>query len=215
MIHIKNIYELFGDDVRNATGLYAEDLAEQYKDLDFNPQVLIDYFEQSMSFGDLNEKRNLFCAVMKQMGYDPNDKEQLFEGLKELYDIYTYNIAGAGTNGFVNNRDALNFFEANKEAIINWAEEEASQLGCKNSGEFVLKYLANDFNALEDMLTNDGYQTKQILARAVAETVAFRVMEENLKDIEGFVDEYELDKSLQELATQEDNEKNINVRTNR
>ena len=224
-IYVNNIYEIFHNEVQERTGLYAEDLVEEYKKLDIDAKAFTNYMQ---------EQCPLFEAVMKRMGYDPEDKAQLLEGLKDLYDVYHYGGIGHGNKSLIlSNYDIANdFFNAHRDSMIDWVKNEAFEYDM-GIGEFLQKYLASErilrngeivfepkFDVIEDLLDpgENGSQIKAIIVMAVVEDLAYRINDTEIDSIEGFVDSYDLSEMLESLEAKHEKEtksEQNNIRTNR
>ena len=223
-IYVNDVYSLFSDEMQERTGLYAEDLVEEYKKLDIDAKAFTNYMQ---------EQNPLFESVMKRMGYDPEDKAQLLEGLKELYEVYRYGGIGYGDKLLIlSNYDVANdFFNAHRESMIDWVNNEAFELDV-SAGEFLQKHLASEkiyrngeiifepkFDVIEDLLDpeENGYQTKATIVIASVEELAYQINETEIDSIKGFVDSYDLSQMLEELEAKHEKEtksEQNNIRTN-
>lgn len=93
-------------------------------------------------------------AVIKQLGYDPDDTENE-EMLSTMSDIANYGISG-GFSGFIYYSDTVEFFKKNRSRIVEMCKEYADEFG-----QDVISMVAG-FNCL-----NDDPETRDEIGRAI------------------------------------------------
>lgn len=156
--------------------------------------------------GEWREEVNLFEAVLNQVkaeGLPTNDlraEKDFFEALIELNTAYTYG-RDTGTNGFMWNEEASDFFDKNKRAILEWFDDYANEFG-ENIGS-VLQNLDKKFNVIEDLLCFDGVSTKALLARQLMYEVSYSLFETTIQELldNNVLDEKEFDKFINKNTT--------------
>lgn len=156
----------------------------QYKCDNLSEENLIEFMGKTWTY----DGNNLFEAVLKQVkgehiseNNDLTAKANLADALNELYFAYR-DGRDIGTNGFRGIAEAAHFVDENKEAILNWFDEYANESSDGANIGSVLQELSHNFNAVEDLLFNDGMMTKAVLARQLMYMVANDVCETHLED---------------------------------
>lgn len=163
--------------------LFEKDLFSQ--GISFDYKKLIDFMGKTWTY----ENINLFEMVLKQCQgahiSEDNDltaKKNLDEGLEELY-IAFKNGRDTGTNGFMWNSEAANFFNQHSGSILSFLRNLADEFDKENIGALVEEIASSEsFNAMTDLLTGDGEYTKAILAKQVMYEISFNLNETILGD---------------------------------
>ena len=174
----------------------------------FTEQKLVEFMGKhktsNWTFGD--EEVNLFEAVLNQVkteGLPTNDlrtEKDFFEALVELNTAYTYG-RDTGTNGFMWNEEASDFFDKNKRAILEWFDDYANEFG-ENVGS-VLQSLDKKLDAIEDLLCFDGVNAKALLARQLMYEISYSLFETTIQELldDNVLDEKELEKFINNNCT--------------
>ena len=169
----------------------------------FTEQKLVEFMGKhktsNWTFGA--EEVNLFEAVLNQVkaeGLPTNDlrtEKDIFEALNELNTAYAY-VRDTGTNGFMWDEEASDFFDKNKRAILEWFDDYASGFG-ENVGS-VLQSLDKKLDAIEDLLCFDGVRTKALLARQLMYEISYSLFETTIQEFidNNVLDEKELEKFI-------------------
>lgn len=169
----------------------------------FTEQKLVEFMGKhktsNWTFGA--EEVNLFEAVLNQVkaeGLPTNDlrtEKDFFEALIELNTAYAYG-RDTGTNGFMWDEEASDFFDKNKRAILEWFDDYASEFG-ENVGS-VLQSLDKKLDAIEDLLCFDGVRTKALLARQLMYEISYSLFETTIQEFidNNVLDEKELEKFI-------------------
>ena len=169
----------------------------------FTEQKLVEFMGKhktsNWTFGA--EEVNLFEAVLNQVkaeGLPTNDlrtEKDIFEALNELNTAYAYG-RDTGTNGFMWDEEASDFFDKNKRAILEWFDDYASGFG-ENVGS-VLQSLDKKLDAIEDLLCFDGVRTKALLARQLMYEISYSLFETTIQEFidNNVLDEKELEKFI-------------------
>lgn len=169
----------------------------------FTEQKLVEFMGKhktsNWTFGA--EEVNLFEAVLNQVkaeGLPTNDlrtEKDFFEALVELNTAYTYG-RDTGTNGFMWNEEASDFFDKNKRAILEWFGDYANGFG-ENVGS-VLQSLDKKLDAIEDLLCFNGVDTKALLARQLMYEISYSLFETTIQELldNNVLDEKELEKFI-------------------
>lgn len=169
----------------------------------FTEQKLVEFMGKhktsNWTFGA--EEVNLFEAVLNQVkaeGLPTNDlrtEKDFFEALIELNTAYAYG-RDTGTNGFMWDEEASDFFDKNKRAILEWFDDYASGFG-ENVGS-VLQSLDKKLDAIEDLLCFDGVRTKALLARQLMYEISYSLFETTIQEFidNNVLDEKELEKFI-------------------
>lgn len=101
----------------------------------------------------MNDK--LIKAVIKQLGYDSVEDEELKSYLQDVVSIG----ASGGFNGFVYHSDTIAFFRKNKKLIVEFTENFANDIG-----EDVIDMVKN-FNCLKGFELKNSQIGKILYAR--------------------------------------------------
>lgn len=174
----------------------------------FTEQKLVEFMGKhktsNWTFGV--EEVNLFEAVLNQVkaeGLPTNDlraEKNFFEALIELNTAYAYG-RDTGTNGFMWNEEASDFFDKNKLAILEWFNDYTNEFD-ENVGS-ILQNLDKNLNAIEDLLCFDGVLTKALLARQLMYEVSYSLFETTIQELldNNVLDEKEFDKFINNNTT--------------
>lgn len=169
--------------IQNFSILFEKDIFKEI--ISFDYKKLVDFMGKTWTYNNVN----LFEMVLEQCQgahIDEDDdltkKINLNQALEELHSAFN-NGRDIGTNGFMWNREAVDFFNQYSDSIISFLDDLADNYAVENIGELVEKIASSgSFNAITDLLTSDGEYTKATLAKQLMYEVSIDLNETTLGD---------------------------------